>query len=83
MKFKLGSVNDYYIRVGVMALKLEKKIALGDTIQVKGEKTNIVQKVDSIIIEHLPVRSARPGDIVGIKTDVSVQPGDVVYKLAT
>ena len=67
--------------MGIMALQLEKELKIGDTIHILGQSTDITQTVDSILLEHLPVRTAKPGEHVGIKIEERVHPGDTVYKI--
>ena len=77
----LGHVDDYFARVGVMALKLLTPVSVGDMIRVKGHTTDITQQVESMQIEHQPVQTASPGDAVGIKIAGKVRRTDVVYKI--
>jgi len=74
-------VEDFHAHVGVMALRLEEEVRIGDIIHIRGHKTNLTQTIDSIQIEYLPVKTAKPGESVGIKTEIRVHPGDMVYKL--
>ena len=81
MELKLGVVDDYFAKVGVIALKLEDDISVGDTIHVKGHTTDLTQPVSSIQIEHANVQKASKGDSIGIKVNERVRKGDIVYKV--
>jgi len=77
----LGHVEDYFAHVNVMALKLLAPVSVGDMIRIKGHTTDITQKVESMQIEHQPVRTASAGDSVGIKIADRARRTDVVYKI--
>ena len=77
----LGSVEDYFAHVGVMALQLLAPVAVGDVIRIKGHTTDITQKVESMQIEHQPVQAASVGDAVGIKIADRARKTDLVYRI--
>lgn len=76
---KLGVVDDYYGHVGVIALKLETPLSVGQKIHVRGHTTDFTETVGSIQIEHQSVQDAKPGDPIGIKVGVKCRGGDWVY----
>lgn len=78
---RLGYVEDYFAKIGVIALTLEKPVSIGDKIQVLGHTTNFEQTVVSMQIEHLPVTNAGPKDGIGIKVGARARKGDHVYHL--
>lgn len=77
----VGKVTHYYNKIGVAIVELEDDLAYGDSISIEGATTNIQQTVDSMQIEHEPVKAAHKGDAVGLKVSDAVRPGDVVYKV--
>jgi hypothetical protein len=77
----LGFVEDYFAKIGVIALKLKSSIAVGQKMQVLGHTTNFEQIVDSMQIEHVAVAQAKSGDSVGIKVINRSRGGDHVYLL--
>ncbi len=77
----LGFVEDYFAKIGVIALTLKAPIAVGQKLQVLGHTTNFEQPVDSMQIEHTPVTQAGPRDSVGIKVVNRARTGDHVYLL--
>lgn len=77
----LGSVEDFFSHVQVMALKLQAPVSVGDMIRIKGHTTDITQKVESMQVEHQPVQAASTGDSVGIKIADRSRKGDAVYKI--
>jgi hypothetical protein len=77
----LGFVEDYFAKIGVIALTLKAPVALGQKMQVLGHTTNFEQPVDSMQIDHNPVAQAGPRDSVGIKVGTRARAGDHVYLL--
>ena len=77
----LGLVEDYYAKIGVIALTLKASVACGQKIQVLGHTTNFEQMINSMQIDHAPVTQAKSGDGVGVKVLNRVRAGDHVYLL--
>lgn len=78
----LGFVEDFYAKIGVIALTLKAPVAVGQKIQVLGHTTNFEQRVDSMQIEHAVVNEAGPRDGIGIKVKDRARAGDHVYRLS-
>jgi hypothetical protein len=77
----LGVVEDFYAKIGVIALTLKAGVSQGQKIQVLGHTTNFEQVVDSMQINHAVVTQAGPKDGVGIKVRDRARSGDHVYLL--
>jgi hypothetical protein len=77
----LGFVDDFFAKIGVIALVLKSPVAVGQKIQVLGHTTNFDQVVDSMQIDHAPVAEAGPQDAIGIKAIGRARRGDHVYLL--
>ena len=77
----LGFVDDYFAKIGVIALALKAPVLLGQKIQVLGHTTNFEQTVDSMQIDHAPVTQAGPNDSIGIKVIARARCRDHVYLL--
>jgi N-acetylmuramoyl-L-alanine amidase len=77
----LGFVDDYFAKIGVIALKLKAPVNLGQKIQVLGHTTNLQQTLDSMQIDHASVTQAGSKDEVGIKVIGRARRGDHVYSL--
>lgn len=75
----LGRVEDYFAKIGVIALTLQHEVHLGDHLHILGHTTHLEQTVDSMQIEHQPVGEAKANDAVGIKVTARVRKGDHVY----
>lgn len=78
---QIGSIRHYYSKIGVAVVDLTAKIAIGDTIRVKGTTTDFQQKVDSVQIEHANVQNATAGQSIGLRVADKVREGDLVYKI--
>jgi len=78
---EIGKVTHYFSKIGVCVVKLSGKLAVGDTIHVKGATTDFQQKVDSMQIEHEKVEEAKKGQSIGLKVDEPVREHDAVYKV--
>ncbi len=77
----VGYVEDYFAKIGVIALTLKAPLAVGRKIQVLGHTTNFEQPVDSMQIDHAAVEKARAKDSIGIKVIDRARCGDHVYLL--
>ncbi len=78
---RVGQVQDYFAKVGVVAVRLEKPLAVGDKLRIKGHTTDFTQPVKSMQIEHEAVEKARRGAAVGIKVKKKCRRGDRLFKL--
>lgn len=78
---QIGAIRHYYSKIGVAVVDLTAKIAVGDTMRVKGMTTDHRQKVESMQIEHANVQSANAGQSIGLKVTDKVREGDLVYKV--
>jgi translation initiation factor IF-2 len=77
----LGEITHYFDRIKVCVVKITGgSILIGDRLTVIGSQKPFVQKVWSMQIESEDVKVAKKGQLVGIKVDKPVQPGDKVYK---
>ncbi|MBI3292455.1 MAG: translation elongation factor-like protein [Elusimicrobia bacterium] len=81
MEIKVGEVEDYFSKVGVVAFTLAESLKVGDTIHIKGHTTDITQVVESIQIDRKPVQQAQSKDSVGIKVKDRARKGDTIYRV--
>jgi translation elongation factor EF-1alpha len=77
----VGTVSDYFVRIGVIGIELVGTLRVGDTVHVQGHTTDLEQAVESIQIEHEQVQEAKAGDAVGIRVNDRCRRGDKVYKV--
>lgn len=82
MEVEVGHVTHYYNHLGVAAVVVERdEIDEGDLIHIKGHKTDVIQPVESIELEHHHIDVAKPGQNVGIKVKEHVREHDSVRKV--
>ena len=58
---EIGRVDTYFAKVGVVALKLKRKLEVGEEILIQGHTTDFVQRIKSMQIQHEAVDGARRG----------------------
>lgn len=78
---EIGKVTHYFDRIHVAVLKLSEPIRVGDTVHVRGHSTDLVQKVESLQVDHKPVAEAGPGSDVALQTQGPVHEHDRVFKV--
>ena len=77
----VGVVTHYYNKIGVAVVELQDTLNQGDEILIEGKHTHLVQKVESMEIEHQKVKTATKGQLIGLKVNDRVREKDLVYKL--
>ncbi len=78
----IGKVSHYFSNIGVGVIKLSGILSVGDEIRiVGGESTDFNQGVKSLQIDHLSVKKAKKGALVGLKIKEKVREGYKVYKV--
>lgn len=79
---KIGVVIHYWSKLGVAGVHLtEGKLAVGDTIHVKGHTSDFTQQVDSMQVDNASVETAGPGDDVGLKVVDHAREHDEVFRV--
>ena len=76
---EIGEVSSYFSHVEVAAIKLSRKLKVGDRVHIKGHTTDLEVEVKEIKIERKPVKEAKKGDHIGIKVSDKVRPNDKIY----
>ena len=78
---KIGKVTHYFPKVKAAVIKITKgPLRIGEVVYIKGHTSDFEQKVASMQIEHVPIKVAKKGDIIGLKVKLRVREGDVVFK---
>jgi translation initiation factor IF-2 len=81
-EIEVGTVNKYFDKIGVGMIQVTQGgLALGDTIHIKGNKTDVTATISSMQVQRQPAQTAKPGDEAGIKLDTKVRQNDKVYKV--
>ena len=78
----VGEITHYFSKISVCVVKVTRQtLTVGDQIKIQGKATNFIQKVHSLQIESVDVRSAKKGRLAGLKVEQIAKPGDKVYKV--
>lgn len=79
---KIGTVTDYYAKIGVAAIKLtDGPLQAGDTVRFHGHTTDFLQRVQSLQVEHQTVPRAEQGSEVAVKVTERVRKHDEVLRV--
>jgi putative protease len=65
----------------VAVVELTNTLKTGDKIAIRGNTTNFEQKIESMQVEHQPVKEAKKGQGIGLKVKEQVRLNDLVYLL--
>jgi hypothetical protein len=77
---EIGRITHFFSKINVAVIELKAPLKVGDTIVVKGPKTDFQQVVDSMQIEHENVQTALAGQSIGLRVEQRVRETDVVFK---
>jgi len=78
----IGEITHYFSKIKVVVLKMTKgNVKVGDQILIKGNSTHFTQRIDSLQIESVDVKTAKKGQLVGLKVKKKAREGDKVLKL--
>lgn len=78
---EIGSVTNYFSKIGVAVIKLTAPLKLGDEVRIRGGTRDFQQRVESMQVEHQPIEEAAPGQEIALKLDQKVRVNDKVYKV--
>jgi U32 family peptidase len=78
---QIGTVFDYFERVGVIAIELSDNLKVGDTIRIVGGDTDFTEVVSSMQVENKNIERAKKGDQIGIRVSEKCRKGYKVYKV--
>lgn len=78
---EVGRVDDFFAKPVVAGITLSAPLKVGDKIHIKGHTTDMELVVESMQINRVDVKEAKPGDAIGIKVSGRVRPGDKVFKV--
>ena len=81
MKKEIGKVNHYFDKAMVAVVMLIGKIAVGDTVKFVHGDSEFTQKIESMQVDHKPVKFGKSGDEVAIKIDEETHEHAKVYKI--
>src|SRR5687768_14125956 len=73
-----GKVEHYYPKAQAAAVKLTRKVKLGDEVHIVGHGDDFKEKVTSLQLDHQPIQQGQPGQSVGLWVKDRVHEGDDV-----
>ncbi|MCL4365270.1 MAG: hypothetical protein M1569_01900 [Candidatus Marsarchaeota archaeon] len=77
----IGRVEQFFEKIGVMAITLESDLKVGDIIEIGNYEEAVRQKISSMQIDKKDVAEAGRGNDVGIKLKYRVSAGSEVYRI--
>ncbi len=81
IKKDIGTVVNYYQKVGAAEIRLWENLELGEEIIIQGNKTgSISMKIESMQVDGKNIEKISKGQNVAIQVKTKVRPNDAVYK---
>ena len=81
-EIEIGAVGHFFDKIGVALVNLTLgDLAVGDTVHIKGNTSDVTCKVDSMRLEKDNIERATKGQSVGIKIAGRVREHDKVFKV--
>jgi hypothetical protein len=74
----VGKVEHYYPKVNAAAVKLSRKVKVGDQVHIVGHGDDFTEEVTSLQLDHRPIQEGQPGQSVGLWVKDRVHEGDDV-----
>ena len=78
---EIGKVTHYFGKINVAVVELSDELKIGEKIHIVGGTRDFTQMVNSMQIEHQPIKEAKKGDVIGLKVDQPVREGDKDFKV--
>ena len=73
-----GKVEHYYPKVNAAAVRLTRKVKLGDKVHIVGHGDDFKEEVTSLQLDHKPIQEGQPGQSIGLWVKERVHEGDDV-----
>jgi putative protease len=77
----VGRVVHSYPAAGAAIVELSAELARGDTIHVRGQTSDFVQRVESLKRRGRRVERAKAGQQIGLAVEQRARVGDRVYRV--
>jgi translation elongation factor EF-1alpha len=77
----VGKVTHFFDKISVAVVELSGPLNVGDKVKFKHNEEEFEQGVESMQVEHEPIKQAKKGQAIGMKTLQPVHEGTEVYKL--
>ena len=79
MEKEIGKIIHFFEKPMVAVISLEEEIKVGNTIHIKGNTSDFIQKIESMQVNHESVENAKSGDDIGLKVHERVRKNDKVF----
>lgn len=77
----IGTITHFFPKINVAVVELSGTLKQGEKISVEGHESAFEQVVDSMQIEHAPVKTAKKGQAIGLRVLQPVKEKDQVFKV--
>lgn len=77
----IGEVSQYFDKIHVAVLIIEKPVKVGDRLLIQSEKGLFEQSIESMQINRKDVQKAKRGDNIGMKVKFNPLKKGLVYKI--
>src|SRR5687768_17160080 len=74
----VGKVEHYYPKVNAAAVRLTRKVKLGDRVHIVGHGDDFQEEVTSLQLDRKPIQEGKPGQSIGLWVKERVHEGDDV-----
>ena len=81
-RIKVGELINFYDRIKVAVVTLEKDVKIGDKLMVECGRIYTYDKIESMEIDHVSFNEVEAGRDVGIKVNNKYRQGCILYKLS-
>ncbi|MBI5883224.1 MAG: histone deacetylase [Elusimicrobia bacterium] len=78
---QVGAVDHFFSNISVSMIKLTEPVKVGDKLRIKGKAGELVHAVSSMQINRVPAQEGKAGDVISLKVEQKVRPGDLVFKV--
>ena len=78
---QVGAVEHFFSNISVSMIKLTEPVKVGDKLRIKGKAGDLVHEVSSMQINRVPAQAGKAGDVISLKVEQNVRPGDLVFKV--
>lgn len=76
----IGKIEHYYPKAHAATVSLDDRgIKVGDRVHIIGHGTDVTETVESLQIDHEPIKKGRKGQSVGLAVDAPVHAKADVY----
>ncbi|MEW5907811.1 MAG: hypothetical protein AB1643_01345 [Patescibacteria group bacterium] len=82
MEQEIGKVIHYFDKAMVAVIRLSSDLKIGDTVKFIHGENEFTQTVDSIQVEHKPIKGGKSGEEVAVKVEQETKVGTRVLKIS-